>query len=36
VATPVQVLAVPLDVFLDLPLDRRLQSPAGAVTQNGV
>ena len=32
----VQMLAVSLDVFLDFPLDRRLQSPAGAVAKNVV
>src|SRR5438067_935333 len=32
----IQMPAVSLDVLLDLPLDRRLQSPAGAITQNVV
>jgi hypothetical protein len=30
----VRLLAVSLDVLFDLPLDRRLQSPAGPVAQN--
>jgi hypothetical protein len=30
----IAMMAVSLDVFFDLPLDRRLQSPAGTISQN--